>query len=89
MKPPPDDVTQLLRAGKVGGDALLHRIYEELHALAKARMRDERGAHTLQATGLVHEAWMRIVGDTRMEWRDRGHFYSAASEAMRLKRTPR
>ena len=83
MGPPSDDVTHLLRAGKAGGDALLKRIYNELHRLAEARMRDERGGHTLQATGLVHEAWLRLVGDTRMEWKDRGHFYSAACEAMR------
>ncbi len=46
-------------------------------------MRSERGDHTLQATALVSEAWVRLVGDVDMSWRDRGHFYSAASEAMR------
>jgi RNA polymerase sigma factor (TIGR02999 family) len=83
MKPPPEDITALLREGKVGEDALLGRIYDELHGLAQARIRGERRGHTLQATGLVHEAWLRLVGDTKMNWRDRGHFYAAASEAMR------
>lgn len=81
--PPSDEVTRLLRAGSSGRDELLERIYAELRRLAEGRMRDERGHHTLQATALVHEAWMRLVGDVDMEWRDRGHFYSAASEAMR------
>ncbi len=83
MEPEPKEVTQLLKAGEAGSDALLERIYKELHHLAQSRMREERSGHTLQATGLVHEAWMRLVGNTQMEWRDRGHFYAAASEAMR------
>lgn len=83
MEPPANDVTRLLRAGMDGRDALLERIYVELHALAERRMHHERDHHTLQATALVHEAWVRLVGDTSMNWRDRGHFYAAASEAMR------
>jgi len=83
MEPPSNDVTRMLRAGKAEGDALLERIYDELRRLAEARMQKERGNHTLQATALVHEAWVRLIGDTPVEWRDRGHFYAAASEAMR------
>lgn len=83
MSERPEEITQLLRAGPEGRDALLGRIYDELQRLAEARMRDERGHHTLQSTALVHEAWLRLSGDDRMSWRDRGHFYAAASEAMR------
>ncbi|MCP3915964.1 MAG: sigma-70 family RNA polymerase sigma factor [bacterium] len=83
MTDPRPEITQLLRSGAAGRDALLERIYDELRGIAVARMRSERGHHTLQATALLHEAWMRLVGDTRMSWQDRGHFYSAASEAMR------
>lgn len=83
MDSPATDVTQLLRAGPAGRDALLERIYGELRRLAASRMADERHHHTLQATALVHEAWVSLAGNHRIEWRDRGHFYAAASEAMR------
>jgi RNA polymerase sigma factor (TIGR02999 family) len=76
-------VTRLLRAGEAGRAELLERIYDELRRIAAARMRRERAHHTLQATALVHEAWVRLVGDERVDWRGRSHFFSAASEAMR------
>lgn len=60
--------------------ALLEQVYAELRQLARARMAVERHAHTLQATALVHEAWLRL-GDARFA--NRAHFFSAASEAMR------
>jgi RNA polymerase sigma factor (TIGR02999 family) len=76
-------VTQILRAG-AGDDArLLPLVYAELQRIAQSKMRDERTGHTLQATALVHEAYMRLVGDEPVAWEGRRHFYAAASEAMR------
>ncbi len=71
--------------GKSAGE-LLPLIYEELRQLARWRMSRERPGHTLQATALVHEAYMRISGDgqkSTRKWGDRRHFFAAASEAMR------
>ena len=76
-------LTLLLRSGETGRAELLERIYDELRKIARARMGRERSDHTLQATALVHEAWLRLAGDSRIAWRDRGHFFAAASEAMR------
>ena len=76
-------LTLLLRSGESGRAELLERIYDELRKIARARMGRERSDHTLQATALVHEAWLRLAGDSRIAWRDRGHFFAAASEAMR------
>jgi|GEM_PF-5205795 len=83
----PGDFTRELRAA-AGGDAqagerLLPVVYGELRALARARMRRERKDHTLQATELVHEAYLRLVSGTPAEWEGRGHFFAAAAEAMR------
>ena len=58
-------------------------VYEELRKLATSRMASERGGDTLQATALVHEAYLRLVGQTLPDkWNGRGHFFSAAAEAM-------
>ena len=85
--PSRDDVTRLLSdlsAGKQGaGDALLPLVYDELHALAKSYMRHERHGHTLQTTALVHEAYMRLVDQSRVDWRGRTHFIAFASKVMR------
>ena len=63
---------------------LLPLVYDELRKLAAARMANERSDHTLQATALVHEAYVRLVDvDQAQQWNGRGHFYSAAAEAMR------
>jgi RNA polymerase sigma factor (TIGR02999 family) len=62
---------------------LLPLVYDELRQLARARMREERTAHTLQATALVHEAYLRLVQDQPAGWDGRRHFFSAAAEAMR------
>ena len=78
-----DEVTRILREGKGSGEELLPLIYDELRSIAQGRMAGERSGHTLQATALVHEAYLRLVGDQRMDWRDRKHFYGAAAEAMR------
>jgi RNA polymerase sigma factor (TIGR02999 family) len=64
-------------------DELLHCVYDQLHAIAQRRMARESPGHTLQATALVHEAYMRMMGDQDMGWGDRGQFYLAAAEAMR------
>jgi RNA polymerase sigma factor (TIGR02999 family) len=81
------DVTRVLNAIE-GGDAkaaekLLPLVYDELRRLAAAKMAQEAPGHTLQATALVHEAWMRLVGGGDREWNGRGHFFGAAAEAMR------
>ena len=79
------DVTRLLTAIQ-GGDRqaaadLLPVVYDELRDLAAARLADEKAGHTLQPTALVHEAYLRLVGDQQFE--HRGHFFAAAAEAMR------
>lgn len=78
------DVTRLLEAIQYGdlraGEELLPLVYEELRQLARARMAREQPGHTLQATALVHEAWMRL-GEQR--FKSRAHFFGAAAEAMR------
>lgn len=86
-EPPADPITQLLeRAGRGeprAAEALLPLVYEHLRELARRRMAGERAGHTLQATALVHEAYVRIVGDRPAGWAGRGQFFAAAAEAMR------
>ena len=82
------DVTQILSKIEQGDPAaaeqLLPIVYDELRKLAKARMANERSDHTLQATGLVHEAYLRLVdAEASKDWDSRGHFFAAAAEAMR------
>jgi len=62
---------------------LLPLVYEELRKLAAAKMARENPGQTLQATALVHEAWLRLGGDDQPEWQNRAHFFAAAAEAMR------
>ncbi len=64
-------------------EKLLPLVYEQLRATAQRAMADERPDHTLQATALVHEAFLRLVGDREIPWTGRAHFYVAAAEAMR------
>lgn len=78
----PSDVTQRLLHG-VSDGSLFEMVYGELRSLANRRMAQERAGHTLQATALVNEVYMRLVGDNPMQWRDRRHFFGAAAEAMR------
>lgn len=84
---PPKAVTQILndaRDGRTGAaEQLFHLVYDELRRLAASHMRGERPGHTLQATALVHEAFMRLVRDDQMDWKNRAHFFGAAAEAMR------
>ncbi len=81
-----DHVTRILRdfaSDPEAANELLPLVYEQLRAIAQKRMGNERDDHTLQATALVHEAYMKLVGDVDMKWQSRGHFYGAAAEAMR------
>src|SRR5512142_1999282 len=64
-------------------EALLPLVYEELRRLAAARMSHEPGTQTLQATALVHEAWLRLVAEGDHTWQNRAQFFAAAAEAMR------
>jgi RNA polymerase sigma factor (TIGR02999 family) len=82
------DVTQILNAIEQGdpsaAEQLLPLIYDELRKLAAAKMAQENPGQTLQATGLVHEAYLRLVdAEKAQHWDSRGHFFSAAAEAMR------
>jgi len=81
------DVTVILQAIGRGEertlDELLPLVYAELRHLAAARMAQESAGHTLQPTALVHEAWMRLVGDGDRTWKNRAYFFGAAAEAMR------
>jgi ECF sigma factor len=80
-----NDVTRILTAIEQGdgqaAEQLLPLVYDELRKLAAARMAAENPGHTLNATALVHEAYLRLVGDQHFD--DRGHFFAAAAEAMR------
>ena len=81
------DVTRILDAIERGdtkaADELLPLVYEELRLLAAQRLSHERPGQTLQATALVHEAYLRLMGDEPQGWENRGHFFAAAAEAMR------
>ena len=82
------DITLMLDAverGEAGAsENLLPLVYEDLRRLAAARMAQEAAGHTLQPTALVHEAWLRLVGDgAPTSWQSRGHFFAAAATAMR------
>lgn len=83
-----NDVTRILKniedGDRQAAEQLLPLVYDELRRLAANRMRHEKSDHTLQPTALVHEAFMRLVGaEDRPQWDGRGHFFGAASEAMR------
>ncbi len=81
------DVTQILNAIEQGDaratEELLPLVYEELRLLTAQQMSQERPGQTLQATALVHEAYIRLVEGAVPNWNSRGHFFKAAAEAMR------
>jgi RNA polymerase sigma factor (TIGR02999 family) len=81
------DVTHILDRAQSGdpqaAEELLPLVYEELRKLAAIRMANEPAGQTLQATALVHEAWLRLVGPEAQVWSNRYHFFAAAAEAMR------
>jgi len=80
-------VTRILNSIDQGdptaAEELLPLVYEELRKLAAARMANEAPGQTLQATALVHEAWLALVGNAEIRWDGRAHFFAAAAEAMR------
>lgn len=82
-----DDVTQLLVRCRQGDEAALERllplVYDELRGMAARQLGKERGGHTLQATALVHEAWLRLVDQRNQDFQNRAHFLSIAAMAMR------
>jgi RNA polymerase sigma factor (TIGR02999 family) len=78
------DLLLLMRAGDPEAtDRVFSLVYDELRLLAHAQLRRERPGHTLGTTGLVHETYVRLVDQTRVDWRDRRHFFGAAACAMR------
>jgi RNA polymerase sigma factor (TIGR02999 family) len=80
-------ITDFLLEARAGDreaiDRLFGLVYEELRRIAHHALRHERSGHTLGTTGLVHEAYFKLVDQTRVEWRDRAHFFGVASRAMR------
>ncbi len=81
------DVTELLLSldsdrGRAV-DRLFPLVYDELRGVAAARLRAERAGHTLSATALVHEAYMKLVNQDRVDWQNRAHFFAVAARAMR------
>src|SRR4051794_16871221 len=86
--PAMNDVTRILaaidRGDREAAEALLPLVYEELRTLAARRLAQEKPGQTLQATALVHEAFLRLVGGEQPpDWDGRAHFFAAAAEAMR------
>jgi RNA polymerase sigma factor (TIGR02999 family) len=83
----PSDVTRILSAIEQGDEKaageLLPLVYQELRRIAARKMAGESSGHTLQATALVHEAWLRLVASQEQSWKNRAHFFGAAAEAMR------
>jgi RNA polymerase sigma factor (TIGR02999 family) len=82
-----NDVTRILNAiqedDAQAGEELIPLVYHELRALAASKMAREKPGQTLQATALVHEAYLRLLGNQPQQWNSRGHFFAAAAEAMR------
>lgn len=80
-------ITQLLASASKGDqaalDELLPLVYNELRRLADSYLQQERANHTLQATALVHEAYLRLVDQTNISWQNRAHFFSVAAKVMR------
>ena len=85
--PTPEDATVLLQAAANGdrqaAERLLPLVYEQLRQSAQRYMAEERAGHTLSATALVHEAYIKIAGPRKVPWANQAHFYAAAAQAMR------
>jgi RNA polymerase sigma factor (TIGR02999 family) len=84
---PPADVTELLLAWNQGDEdarsALMTAVYAELRRMAARRLRSERSGHSLAATALVHETYLKLVNQTRVRWQNRAQFFALASHLMR------
>ena len=80
-------ITELLRRASAGDKAaehdLIEQVYPDLHAMAKVHFRSERPQHTLQPTALVNEVYMKLMGESKADWKNRAHFFAVASLAMR------
>ena len=87
MTPSPQEVTQLLNdwtnGSQAARDELMPLVYEELRRLAHRHMGRERPGHTLQTSGLVNEAFLRLVDQTNVHWKNRAHFFAIAAQIMR------
>ncbi len=87
MSSPPQEVTQLLADWSNGNQAALDKlmplVYEELHRLAHRYMNRERPGNSLQTSGLVHEAFMKLVDQRNVRWQNRAHFFGIAAQLMR------
>jgi RNA polymerase sigma factor (TIGR02999 family) len=83
----PKEVTQLLKEWSAGSpealEQLIPLVYKELHRLAQSALRRERSEHTLQSTALVHEAYLRLVGQRRVQWQSRAHFFAVSAQLIR------
>jgi len=81
------DITELLNQWGGGNQAALEQlmplVYAQLHKLARRHMQGQNPDHTLQTTALIHEAWLRMAGDSGKHWNSRAHFYGVAAKAMR------
>lgn len=87
MPDPTPPITELLAAARAGdpdaGEAVARAVHGELRVLAANYLRRERPDHTLQPTALVHEAYLRLLGQSQVEWKNRSHFFGIAAQAMR------
>jgi RNA polymerase sigma-70 factor (ECF subfamily) len=87
MTPSPQEVTQLLiewgNGSEAAADKLMPLVYEELHRLAHRYMGHERPGHTLQTSGLVNEAYLRLIDQSQVHWQNRSHFFGIAAQMMR------
>src|SRR5258706_9552092 len=85
--PASQEVTDLLLAWSQGDDSALEKliplVYDELHRLAHYYMGGERAGHTLQTTGLVNEAYLRLIDSSRVKWQSRAHFFAVSAQLMR------
>ena len=85
--PPSTDVTKLLLAWSAGDtqarERLIPIVYDELHRMARRYMAAERPDHTLQASALINEAYLKLVGVRRMQWQNRAHFFGVCAQLMR------
>jgi RNA polymerase sigma factor (TIGR02999 family) len=86
-EPDRQQLTTILKRASAGDESAVNRlmplVYDELRALAESYLRRERSGHTLQATALVHEAYVRLIDQRDVEWRNRAHFFAVAAQAIR------
>jgi RNA polymerase sigma factor (TIGR02999 family) len=87
MQPSSPEMTQLLAAWSQGNeearDQIMRLVYQELHRMARRYMNLQIPGHTLQTTALIHEAYLRLAGESEKQWQNRAHFFGVAATAMR------